>query len=130
MAQPTAEELSPEELYAVTFRALAEPVRLDMLREIASVEEMPCTLLQRHVALAKSTCSYHIKILHEAGLISIRKQGRNFFYTARRDVVQARLPGFLGRVGVPRRPRTTPSRTTVAPETPPGHRQRSLSSIA
>lgn len=109
MAQQTVEEPSTQELYASTFRALGEPVRLDMLREIASVEEMPCTVLQGHVGLAKSTCSYHIKILYEAGLISIRKQGRNFFYTARRDVIQTRLPGFLGRVGVPRRPRITPA---------------------
>lgn len=109
MAEMILEELSPEAQYALTFRALGERVRLDMLREIASVEEMPCTILQGHVGLAKSTCSYHIKILAEANLISIRKQGRNFFYTARRDVIQSRLPGFLGRVGVPRRPRMAPN---------------------
>ena len=110
MAQPVNERVLNEKLYAATFSALGEPVRLDMLREIASVEEMPCTVLQAHVGLAKSTCSYHIKILNEAGLITVRRQGRNFFYTAKRDVIQMRIPGFLGRVGVPRRPRATPAR--------------------
>ena len=97
------------EVYAATFRALAEPVRLSMLREIASVVEMPCTVLQSNIGLAKSTCSYHIKILHEVGLISVRRDGRNYFYTAQRPTIQQRLPGFLSRVGVPRRPRVTPT---------------------
>jgi hypothetical protein len=63
MTQPPAEDASVDELYASTFRALAEPVRLDMLRQIASVSEMPCTALQAHTGLAKSTVFYHIKIL-------------------------------------------------------------------
>ncbi len=109
MTQPPAEDASVDELYASTFRALAEPVRLDMLRQIASVSEMPCTAVQAHTGLAKSTVSYHIKILNEAGLISVRRQGRNFFYIADRGVIRSRLPGFLGRVGVPRRPRVAPS---------------------
>lgn len=102
-------DVDVDELYASTFRALAEPVRLDMLRQIASVAEMPCTVLQDHTGLAKSTVSYHIKVLHEAGLISVRRQGRNFFYIADREEIRSRLPGFLGRVGVPRRPRVIPA---------------------
>ncbi len=110
MTQPRVEEsASVDDLYVSTFRALAEPVRLDMLRQIASVTEMPCTALQEHTGLAKSTVSYHIKILHEADLIDVRRQGRNFFYTADRDVIRSRLPGFLARVGVPRRPRVSPT---------------------
>jgi len=95
--------------YVETFRALSDPTRLDMFRQIASVAEMPCTLLQSNIELAKSTISYHIKILSQAGLITVRKQGRNFFYTAQRDVANDLMPGFLNRVGVPRRARVTPA---------------------
>lgn len=109
MTQHAVEDASVDQTYASTFRALAEPVRLDMLREIASVSEMPCTVLQEHTGLAKSTVSHHIKILQEAGLISVRRQGRRFFYTADREAFRSLLPGFLGRVGVPRRPRATPT---------------------
>lgn len=90
------------------FRALGEPVRLDMFQQIASVGEMPCTVLQKHVGLAKSTVSYHIKILADANLITIRRQGRNFYYQAQRDTVQAVLPGLMTKLGVPRRPRISP----------------------
>lgn len=113
MTQHAAEDESVDQQYISTFRALAEPVRLDMLREIASVSEMPCTVLQEHTGLAKSTVSYHIKILNEAGLISVRQQGRRFFYTADREAFRSRLPGFLGRVGVPRRPRVAPDPGSV-----------------
>ena len=99
--------------YTDAFRALSDPTRLDMFRQIASVDEMPCTVLQGNIGLAKSTISYHIKILFDANLISVRKQGRNFFYTARRDTAQDLLPGFMTRIGVPRRPRVTPSRTAT-----------------
>lgn len=95
--------------YTETFRALSDPTRFDMFMQIASVDEMPCTVLQGNVGLAKSTISYHIKVLVQAELVSVRKQGRHFFYTARRETVQELLPGFLSRVGVPRRPRVTPS---------------------
>jgi ArsR family transcriptional regulator, arsenate/arsenite/antimonite-responsive transcriptional repressor len=98
-----------DQAYTDTFRALSDPTRLDMFRQIASVDEMPCTVLQGNIGLAKSTISYHIKVLVQAHLISVRKQGRHFFYTARRDTAQDLLPGFLTRVGVPRRPRVTPS---------------------
>lgn len=72
-----------------------------MLRQIASVAEMPCTVLQDHTGLAKSTVSYHIKILHEAGLISVRRQGRNFFYIADREEIRSRLPGSTAPDGQP-----------------------------
>lgn len=70
-----------DEVVAV-LKALADPVRLDLYRRIACVEEMSCTRLVADAQVSASTVSYHIKNLKFAGLVEVRKDGRNFFYTA------------------------------------------------
>ncbi|WP_235748150.1 ArsR/SmtB family transcription factor [Nocardia coffeae] len=65
------------------FKALADPVRLDLLRRIAAVPQMPCTDLVDESHVSASTVSYHVKVLRTAGLVDVRKEGRNFFYTYR-----------------------------------------------
>jgi DNA-binding transcriptional ArsR family regulator len=37
--------------------------------------------------VTKSTISYHIKALVHAHLIEVRKEGRYYFYTLRRDIL-------------------------------------------
>jgi DNA-binding transcriptional ArsR family regulator len=80
------------------FKALADPTRLDMLRLIDSLGEYPCTSLERALPVGKSTISYHIKILSNAGLVSVRRQGRSFFYTLHREVLDFYAPGLLERL--------------------------------
>ncbi|WP_032389312.1 ArsR/SmtB family transcription factor [Rhodococcoides fascians] len=70
-------------------KAIADPVRLDLLRRVAAVPEMACTDLVEATNVAKSTVSYHMKMLRMAGLIEVRKVGRNFFYTYQPDSIQA-----------------------------------------
>lgn len=89
--------------YTAIFTALGEKTRLQMLRLIDEAGEMPCTLLVENLGVAKSTVSYHVKILAHARLISIRKQGRNYFYTLRRDILDEAVPGFRKRLGLPGR---------------------------
>lgn len=74
-------------------RALAEPVRAGIMARIAATEELPCTTLEEASSVTKSTISYHIKILYHAGLIDVRKEGRNYYYTARRVAIEDALPG-------------------------------------
>lgn len=64
-------------------KALGDPVRVDLLSRIAAVEQMACTELVDQLAVSASTVSYHVKLLRAAGLIEVRKEGRNFFYTYR-----------------------------------------------
>jgi ArsR family transcriptional regulator len=64
-------------------KALGDPVRVDLLSRIAAVEQMPCTQLVDELAVSASTVSYHVKMLRTVGLIEVRKEGRNFFYTYR-----------------------------------------------
>ncbi|QSE86935.1 ArsR/SmtB family transcription factor [Rhodococcus koreensis] len=80
------------------FKAMADPVRLDLLKRIASVPEMACTDLVEESHVAKSTVSYHMKALRTAGLIEVRKEGRNFHYTYRPDAMKM-LASTLGEIG-------------------------------
>lgn len=67
------------------FKALSDPVRLDLLRRIAGADDIACTTLVDESAVSASTVSYHVKTLRAAGLIDVRKQGSNFYYTFRRE---------------------------------------------
>lgn len=91
---------STEEAYVEVFRALSEPLRVRILSMIASAgdDEYPCTALEEKLPISKSTISYHIKILSKAGLISVRKEGRNFRYRLKRPVVDYFVPQFLDRI--------------------------------
>ncbi len=56
--------------------------------QIAAVDELPCAELEQTLPVSKPTISYHTKILQQAGLLSVRKEGRNYFYALRRDVLR------------------------------------------
>ncbi|MEV4734645.1 metalloregulator ArsR/SmtB family transcription factor [Saccharopolyspora sp. NPDC049426] len=86
------------ESHVETLKAIADPVRLDLLRRVASVPEMACTALVEETHISKSTVSYHMRTLRTAGLIDVRKEGRNYFYTFVPDSMQA-LTSALGEIG-------------------------------
>lgn len=73
-------------------KALAEPVRLDIMSRILAVDELACTTLEKELPISKSTISYHMKILHRARLIDIRKDGRYYHYRARTTEIEDVIP--------------------------------------
>jgi ArsR family transcriptional regulator, arsenate/arsenite/antimonite-responsive transcriptional repressor len=77
------------------FKALSEPVRLDIMARIVSVDELACTTLEKDLPISKSTISYHMKILYRAHLIDIRKDGRFYHYRARVAEIEEIVPGLL-----------------------------------
>jgi DNA-binding transcriptional ArsR family regulator len=88
LTHPTRDEL---ELAAV-LHALSDPVRLTMVRHLASGERS-CGSLD--VPVTKSTCTHHFKVLREAGVIAQRQDGRARLNTLRREDLDARFPGVL-----------------------------------
>lgn len=88
----------PRESPVEMLKAIADPVRLDLLMRVASVPEMPCTVLVEEAHIAKSTVSYHMRTLRTAGLIEVRKEGRNYFYTFLPDSMHA-LTSALQEIG-------------------------------
>jgi DNA-binding transcriptional ArsR family regulator len=81
-------ETSQESVAAEVFKALGDPVRWSIIKQIAAVDELPCADLEQTLPVSKPTISYHTKILQQAGLLSVRKEGRNYFYTLRREVLR------------------------------------------
>ena len=54
---------------ATILRALSHPVRIEIIRTLGDSGDAQCVDLTRHVALAQSTVSEHLRVLKEAGLI-------------------------------------------------------------
>lgn len=52
------------------------------------MDELACIALEDTLPVSKPTISYHLKILRDAGLISTRKEGRNCYYSLRRNVIE------------------------------------------
>jgi ArsR family transcriptional regulator len=64
-----------------TFRALADPTRLDIFLLIAGQEAPMCACdVGSGFELSQPTISHHMKILAEAGLIDVSRQGIWAYY--------------------------------------------------
>ena len=79
-------------------RALADPRRRQML-ELAWDREQSPSDLARRFRLSRPATSQHLKVLREAGLVSVRLQGNRRFYRVRADrlaELRAMLDEFWG----------------------------------
>ena len=76
--------------------ALSDPVRLEIVAGLAGGDERTCGSFD--VAVTKSTCTHHFRVLREAGLIRQRQQGTMRLNSLRRDDLEARFPGLLGTI--------------------------------
>jgi DNA-binding transcriptional ArsR family regulator len=91
-AHPRREEIRIERV----LQALADPIRLRIVREIADRSEMACGVLD--LPVSKSTLTHHYRVLREAGVIHQRPVGTSKVNTLRRDDLDALFPGLLGGV--------------------------------
>jgi DNA-binding transcriptional ArsR family regulator len=90
LPEPAPSEMALE----AVFQALADPVRLEIVRKLhAAGEAMACGTLP--LPVGKSTRSHHFKVLREAGLIRQRLDGRERLTELRLSDVEERFPGLL-----------------------------------
>lgn len=102
--------------------ALGDPVRLEIVRLLATKGEQPCAgfdfaivsgSTQRAIgqspapaegcpkgykAIAKSTMSHHFRVLREAGVLYCRKEGTQHLNSLRREELDALFPGLMAAV--------------------------------
>jgi DNA-binding transcriptional ArsR family regulator len=97
----TTDEMPPQPPTEI-FKALSDPVRWNIIVQMASVDELACITLEDTLPVSKPTISYHTKILRHAGLISVRKSGRNYYYSLRRDVLHKLLDDLWDLAPTPR----------------------------
>jgi DNA-binding transcriptional ArsR family regulator len=76
-------------------RTVGDPVRLKIVRTLADGTEHNCTQVQDELGLPASTCSYHLRLLREAGVTRTRADGTLRFMSLRRDDLEERFPGLL-----------------------------------
>jgi DNA-binding transcriptional ArsR family regulator len=76
--------------------ALAQANRLDVFRRLvkAGPEGMPAGAVAAAAGLAPSALTFHFDRLRDAGLVTVRREGRSMIYAARFDVMNTLL-GFL-----------------------------------
>ncbi len=60
-------------------KALAEPIRLEIIESLSTGEKCVCELMQE-TDLAQSKISFHLKVLKQAGVITDRQSGRWVYY--------------------------------------------------
>jgi transcriptional regulator, arsR family len=77
-------------------RALADPVRLSVVRQVADDRPHACGSIA--TPLAPSAMTRHFRILRESGLVRTDPKGTSKLLTLRRDDLDARFPGLLDAV--------------------------------
>lgn len=68
-------------------KALADPTRFSILQAIAGSGESCCGELAKRFPITQATCSQHLKILAEAGLVTMRREGQFNHYRLVRRVL-------------------------------------------
>jgi ArsR family transcriptional regulator len=69
-------------------KALAHPARIKILRVLLERKECICGEICRHLPLAQSTISQHLKILKEAGLIEGEVDGPRVCYCISEEKIE------------------------------------------
>ncbi|MFD3655545.1 ArsR/SmtB family transcription factor [Streptomyces sp. NPDC058620] len=78
--------------------ALADPVRLELVRALAGSEEWTRSCGSFDVPVGKAALSHHFSVLRGAGLVEQRDQGPKRVNRLRREEFEARFPGLLALV--------------------------------
>lgn len=89
---PSVEQFSLERV----LYALSDPVRLDIVRRLASVPEASCGELDG--GRPKSSMSHHFRVLRDAGLVRTQSVGTTHMNALRKAEVDQRFPGLLDAV--------------------------------
>ena len=78
------------------FNALADPTRYKIVCLLMEKGELGCIDFNNQFALSKSALSHHYRILENAGLILMRKEGSHIYTRFNHSVLDELIPGFGG----------------------------------
>jgi ArsR family transcriptional regulator len=96
----------PAERARLLLKALADPIRLEIIEALGEGERCVCDLTT-DLGLAQSRLSFHLRVMREAGLLADRQQGRWIYYRLRSEAIEE-LRGWLATLtqacGMPAKP--------------------------
>ncbi|MGW1496162.1 ArsR/SmtB family transcription factor [Streptomyces sp. NPDC002402] len=86
----------PDKVSVLTaLSALADPVRIQLIRELAGSADWTRSCGSFDVPVGKAALSHHFSVLRGAGLVEQRDQGPKRVNRLRRGEFEARFPGLL-----------------------------------
>ncbi|MDQ0993223.1 helix-turn-helix transcriptional regulator [Streptomyces sp. V3I7] len=86
----------PEDVPLLTaLSALADPVRIQLVRELAASDDWTRNCGSFDVPVGKAALSHHFTVLRGAGLVEQRDRGPRRVNRLRREEFDARFPGLL-----------------------------------
>jgi DNA-binding transcriptional ArsR family regulator len=104
--------------------ALADPTRLEILRELAASPEVCACDFTTCCDVSQPTVSHHLKVLRDAGAVVSERRGNWVFYRIAPNLIerlggiaQTLVPG--GVIPVAALKRSSPTRTAPAPAVTP-----------
>lgn len=77
----------PRNLTVEVFRALADPIRLELLAQIAARGPLCVCHLQEELPYSQSRISKHLGTLRQAGLVMTRREGTWIYYSLETDAL-------------------------------------------
>ena len=77
--RPATDPAADRELAGLA-KAIAHPVRVQILRMLAKKDARTCSRIVDELPLAQSTVSEHLRILREAGLVRANERGPRVAY--------------------------------------------------
>ena len=78
------------------YKALGEPTRLQIVKILSSERHMACMDMSDELEInSNSTLTHHLKILIDAGLVSVRKEGTYRYYSLHRDILEKYAPTLI-----------------------------------
>jgi ArsR family transcriptional regulator len=95
-----ASEVDDQKLVRI-LRALADANRFRMVQEIAASGELSCGDVGGRFPLAQPTISHHLKILAEAGVLNVRRDGQHGIVSVNHDLLREALALIPGRLRSP-----------------------------
>jgi len=89
-------------------KALGDATRFELLRRIAASGEICCRDLVSSFRVSQATVSHHLKILTDAGLVTVRREGQFGYYRVRLAALRAYTRTLAGDLGGRPRGRRSP----------------------
>lgn len=78
----------PRNLTLEVFRALADPIRLELLAQVAARGPLCSCHLQEDLPYSQSRISKHLGTLRRAGLVTTRREGTWIYYSVDEEALE------------------------------------------